>query len=588
MQMNLQQAVDILDTGQLPYSLANAAKVRGSARKCARLPGYNCSISRIPVDSTAFRDRWKQNMQIKDAPEGFKTFKQFSVWHSNVVSLMDHVSGKRKERDFLRNIVDDWSQLLGAISDLIRRTHKGCGIQQNELVAVTVLRNIARENDRQPRQLTSGLIHTWMSSASSSQCSAMRRAVVILNMLHSLDHGLSAELLPEKIDDIPAASKHRITPSLPPKLKLAISEMEADLRLGAQYHGLLQNLRKKPACEGTVKNAREAVNWFYSCMLELGFLDLGDNPDPADFATLDHVTAAFEAAVAESYYWKALTKRTLRKNLEGTFRFLRRFDPELKQVQGAFFKSAYFRNWENMTEQNQSFCRRLVKSDGRKVKFLNLAGEFHSKAVPLIENYETLPHNQKAQATNWALASAAAAVLTFLPLRADTLVQLTVEGSDAHATLPHGSKRVHFAIPPELIKNNAKITTDLAQRGKSDPRAILEWWLRDARPILMSRMQIPDTSLLLGGAGYARLRKAWMFATASVDFYMNLHQVRHATASILWHEPKADINVIAALLGDRPETVARTYAFHDDEKNIQRGMDGMAEINKILSKGLRQ
>ena len=59
MQMNLQQAVEILDAGELPYSPANAAKVRGSARKCAKLAGYNCDLSRIPVDPNAFVARWR-------------------------------------------------------------------------------------------------------------------------------------------------------------------------------------------------------------------------------------------------------------------------------------------------------------------------------------------------------------------------------------------------------------------------------------------------------------------------------------------------------------------------------------------------
>lgn len=271
MQMNLQQAVEILDAGELPYSPANAAKVRGSARKCAKLAVYNCDLSRIPVDPNAFVKRWRQNMQNKDAPEGFKTFKQFSAWHSNVKSLMDHVSGERRERDLLRDVEDDWSQLLGATSQFIRRTHKGTGIQQNDFVAVTVLRNFARENNRQPRQLTASLVHSWMQSetTNASQRSAMRKATKIINKLQELDHGLPEGLLPGKIEEIPMVTARRVTPKLPPKLEHAIADMEVDLREGEPYAGLLKNMRKDPLSEGTVKNAREAAQWFYSCMAEL-------------------------------------------------------------------------------------------------------------------------------------------------------------------------------------------------------------------------------------------------------------------------------------------------------------------------------
>lgn len=589
MQMNLQQAVEILDAGELPYSPANAAKVRGSARKCAKLAGYNCDLSRIPVDPNAFVERWRRNMQNKDAPEEFKTFKQFAAWHSNVKSLMDHVSGERRERDLLRDVEDDWSQLLGATSQFIRRTRKGTGIQQNDFVSVTVLRNFARENNRQPRQLTAGLVHSWMQSeaANASQRSAMRKATKIINKLQELDHGLPEGLLPGKIEDIPMVTARRVTPKLPPKLEHAISDMEAELREGEPYAGLLKNMRKDPRSEGTVKNAREAAQWFYSCMAELDLLDLSEDPDPVTFATMGHILAAFEAEVAGDFYWKPLAKTTVRKNLEGTFRFLRRFNPDLKSEQKEFFQGKYFENWDNMTADNQAFCKRLMKSDHRKAKFFSLARLFHEKAAPMIASYDDLPHNQKAQAANWALAAAAASVLTFLPVRADTAIQLTVEGPNAHVTLPAKSKLVKFALPPEIIKNKNSITAEISRRGKVDPRAILEWWLKIARPVLMDRLQNPDPTLLLGGAGYARLNKAWRFATASVDFYMNLHQVRHAIASILWNEPGADINVIASLLGDHPETVARVYAFLDVAAQVQRAMDGMDNVNAALEKKVR-
>lgn len=69
---------------------------------------------------------------------------------------------------------------------------------------------------------------------------------------------------------------------------------------------------------------------------------------------------------------------------------------------------------------------------------------------------------------------------------------------------------------------------------------------------------------------------------------MTLHQVRHAIASILWNEPGTELNVIAALLGDQPATVARKYAFFDDETHIERGMAGMSEVNAALEKGYRK
>ncbi len=588
MQMTLQHAVDLLDAGELPYSAANAAKVRGSARKCARMRDYNCDLSRIPVDPDAFVARWNRHMRDKDAPEGFETFKQFSTWHSNVKSLMDHVSGKRRDRDLLRGSDDDWSRLLDTMSGLIRRTHKGTGLQQHHLVALTVLRNIARENGKLPGQLTAGMIHQWMKTVSQSQRNAIRRAGSTLNKLQQFSDAFAPGLLPDPIEAIPAVTTRRVTPSLPPRIAEAIKSYEENLRTGEARGGLLNGLRKPGRSEGTVKNAREAAQWFFCCMVELDLLDLDDDPDPSSYATLSCIQAAFDAEIDGGFYWRPLSKRTIRKNLDGVFSFLRRFNPDLQNAQTEFFQGAFFRGWEEMSEANREFCRRLVRSDARKWKFFNLARLFHERAAPMIASFDTLPHHQKAQAVNWALSAATAAILTFLPLRANTVINLSVEGPDAHVHLSRSKRAVEFVIPPKIVKNNQKIITTVHPRGKTDPSAVLDWWLREARPILMSRLQNPIPNLLLGGAGYARLNKAWRFATASVDSFMSLHQVRHAIASILWNEPGTDIKTIAALLADQPETVARKYAFFDTEAQIERGMTGMASVNAALEKGHRQ
>ncbi len=295
MHMNMRNAVEILDAGELPFSPANAKKIRGSARKCARLPAYNCDLSRIPVDAKAFVSRWRRHMSDKNAPDGFKTFKQFSTWHSNVKSLMEHASGERRQRDILRGFEDDWSRMIDTTADLIRRARNGTGLQQNDLIAVTVLRHSAREHGKQPKQLTSGLIHGWMKDASQSQRAAMRQAVSTLNKLHVLKDQLDESLLPPPLGEIPLVTERRITPELPEHIARDISEYEADLLRGEAYGGLLEGLRKPGRSAGTVKNARESAQWFFCCMAELGLLDLSANPDTESFATLSCIQAAYDA-----------------------------------------------------------------------------------------------------------------------------------------------------------------------------------------------------------------------------------------------------------------------------------------------------
>ncbi|WP_282151196.1 hypothetical protein [Ruegeria atlantica] len=586
MQMTLEQAVEKLDAGDYPYSQANAKKIRGSANKCRKLPAYNCPLAMIPIDVDAFVKRWSSHIANKDAPEGFDTFKQFETWHGNVKSLMAHASGLRAEEKRLRGLEDDWSQLQKAATALIQPRRKGNNIQTPELIALTVLTSLARSKGVQPAQLNIDMLHLWMKDChDQGRKNAIRKAARLRDRLHEFPETVGPSLLPSVIGEIPKATRHRVTPDLPAEVISAIRQYQATMRLGRFYDGLLAGRRRAPLSPQTVKSAGEDLNWYFTCLCELGRLDLSGGQSIAKLTTADNLFAAFDAEVGGEYYWKPLGARTLKKNMGTAFRFAREFHPELSKVQKEFFETEYFKNWDTMTEANQAFCRRLVTSPRRVEKFLSLAGEFHIQAVPLIQNYKDLSMGDQARAVRLSLAAAMAAVLTFMPLRVDTLVNLSVTGEKANVSFPIGSRTVSFAIPKEMMKNKKPLTALIKKRGKVDPRCILEWWLNKARPLFMKRLHNPDPRLLLGGARYSNAADAWRYATASADAYMKLHQVRHAIASILINQPGADLNVVSALLNNSPATVSKTYAFFDQTAAIQRGQDGLDAVNNALAKG---
>ncbi|SDE14668.1 hypothetical protein SAMN04488567_0976 [Limimaricola pyoseonensis] len=579
--MYLDEAVGRLEAGDFPYSDANAKKIRGSARKCQKLPAYNCPLSMIPVDAEAFVRRWATNIANRDAPEGFKTFSRFSTWHSNVKSLMEHASGRRAERDRLRGQSDDWSQLQDQAAGLIRMRRAGHKIQTLDLIALTVLATVGREKGAQPRGLTVAALHLWIQDClDRGRKASIRKAAKLIDQLHAYPEDVDPMLLPPPLGDIPKASRHRVTPELPRPVTQAIRGYQRMLREGRPYEGLLAGRRREGLSETTLKGIGDELRWFFTGLTELDRLPVGAAIE--DLATAENIFAVFDAEIAEEFPWKPLAPRTLKKNLSTSFRFARQYRPELFEVQTEFFKTEFFSNWDTMTEANQAFCRRLVQSQSRMATFLNLARLLQQQAAPLIADFESLPEGQKGRAVKLALAAASAAVLTFLPLRATTLTRLDVVGQQAQITLPATSKGVHFAIPKGLIKNKKPLTAVISRRGKTDPRAILDWWLAEARPHLMPRLRQPDQRLLLGGANYSYLSEAWRFATASVDHYMTLHQVRHSIASILINQPDADLHVIAALLNNTPSTVARTYAFFDQEAAFARGQVGLDKVNKAL------
>ncbi len=587
--MHLPEAVQNLNAGAYPYSVANAKKIRGSANKCQRIPAYNCPLWMIPVDAKALEQKWAKHIARRDTPEGFTNFKQFITWYSNVKSLMEHASGRRIEMARLRSQLDDWSRLHEAVEALVKAKKKGCGIESVDLISLTVLQSVAREHGIQPRALTSAQLHMWMLALTDAgRRNALRKGARLLDKLHRFADVIDPELLPSMLGDLPRASRARRTPPLPKLVTEAVSAYLDELKVGVKYKGLACNHSRKPLAARTIKSVEEQLAWYFTCLIELGRLDPESQPNVSELMALENILAAFDAETAGEFYWTPLRARTNRKNMGAVFRFARRYHPELFAVQKEFFKGSYFNGWDTMTVENEDFCRRLVLSKPRMHMFLNLPGRLFEQAVDLIDRFDSLSDGQKANALKLATATAAAAILMFTPLRADTLVNLSVVGGDVNIFFPKNSKNVHLSIPKPMVKNNKAMVAEFGRRGKVDPRKILEWWMHKARPLVMKQIRTPDPTKLLGGAKYHYLAAGWRYATAHQDIYMTLHQVRHGIASILINEPGADVDVIAALLNNSPGTVIQTYAFFDGGKGVQRGMEGLASVNKALEKGIRK
>lgn len=581
---NLAEALPLLDEpGRLPYTNANARKVRGSVNKCAKPYVYNCPLHMVPIDADAFVKRWKLFMDRGDFPEGFGSFKSFRTWHSNVKSFMEHLSGVRQERDLLRRKSDGWTKIEAEMAELVRPGRSGTGIRCTDIIAMTVLRNTARQHGIEPWQITTQLVAGWFDSCTSAQNAAFRGALDTLNRLHAIAEFSRKDLLPACLGSLPEAGRRRSSRPMAPRFREAVETYLAERASGQQMNGLLKKATRKKVKPTTLKVERDALNWFWDCLLELDLAVPGEDPAPKGFATITIVDAVFGAESEGCLPWKALAPTTLRKNLEAVFRFLQVQDRTIALDRKEFFQADFFKSIESMSEANIAFCKQLVESPPRSWRFLNMARLLHEEASAKMALFQELNEVQKAQACHLALAAVAAAILTFVPLRASTLIAVGINGTDAHVFMPEEKPVVNLTIPPELVKNKVSIEATIEKRGKVNPRKILDWWIGDPRDRVMARIGNPQSDLLLGGATYKHLRRAWTYATATQGCYMNLHQVRHAIASLMINQPNPEINAIAAMLGDTPETVLRTYAFFSRKQAMERGQAGMQRVNKALS-----
>jgi len=173
------------------------------------------------------------------------------------------------------------------------------------------------------------------------------------------------------------------------------------------------------------------------------------------------------------------------------------------------------------------------------------------------------------------------AILTGLPLRAQTICQLKCQGADRHVFFPRGASadQVLFDIPGELIKTGEPIKQSLSPRGQMSPRKILRWFLDEPRHLLLAgHTRRPARDLLFCGLGYSRLHRAWDRGTQYIGLPMTQHLVRHAIATMLFNEDSNYAPAIAALLGNSEQTVRRYYAFVDEERQRAKGLAGLQTV----------
>ena len=603
--MTLQHAKDLLEEGAFGFSPANHAKVRGSINKCAKLIQYGCTLDRIPCDPGLFVEKWAWHRKTKAIPDGFKTYKQFLTFYSNVKSVMDHATGARRERDELRGREDDWARLTKQAEALVRVGKAGVGVHQQDLIALTVLRALARENGCQPHALSAPIIEPWIDGIRPGQRTAVRRAIRLLDALRAHSDEIDPDLLSAPFTLPPAYCKRRQAAPLPAYIESHLTEYEASLLRPAPMQGLLKKVQRAARSKEHVKATMMALRWYFACLSELGHLpraacpqaeDLSFSGSIAELLTIDLIEECFEGERCGAFSWDALAPRTLQGRLQMVFQFASIFDPDVALGRKQFFKRKYFEGLDGMTDENRAFCRKLVRSSQLSWKVMNFPRLFQEKAAPMIADWDNLSPSHRHIALDLSLGAAAASVLCFLPLRASSLTQIRVYGADPHVILSsEAGRRAHvdLVIPGDLIKNRKPVIGTFGRRGKTDPHAILTWWLlaprekKSPRDLVMSRLESTDPDCLLGGASYGRLLKAWKYATADAGYYMNPHQARHAIASLLINEPHVDTAAVASVLNISPATLLRVYAFFDVEKAVARGQHGLSEINTALEKGLR-
>lgn len=552
-------------------------KILGSIRKLIKLPGCSASLSDIPADLEAFDRRWGTG-KVQRLPSGFTSHDQYKRWRSEVRAALRKFLGIRApSRQPEPN--DEWATL---------RSDLAAVVPSQRVIGLDSLIRAARERGVQPKDMTWNLL---MELVSGTRPSGLARAIKAawkdLEQHASIIRCPLPAALP--FPPIHRAQGHAVRVPYPPELA-AMVQAWGDEKAKGERRGHRQKSRKsiKPV---TRKFHEGGISYIYTALVQLGHVDPMQETDLDVLSTLDWLEEVIGAELDGDFPWQRLAPTTLFAYLSSWTLFLKKYKIDVDPHREMINDWDAFTNIKAMSAQRRQWCNDFLRDAKQQTAFFSLPATLHAHAAPMIQDFRRLKAIRRDQAIMLAMVASAAAIWTSLPLRIRTVVNLSVEGSTPDIVLQAHKTDLVLTTPVDAVKNGYQHERiSLTPKHGGHPRRIVDWFIREVRPLLMAGMRPssrkPD--LLFCGVDEARLRRAWSRASQLVGLSMTPHQVRHAIATVLANEDRPDYEMIAALLGDTVATVRKNYVFVDQMRKHVAGQEALAKLQRNALAGKRK
>lgn len=560
------------------FSAAYKKKVLGSLNGMAKRPQYaGIPLDQIPVDPDAFDALWGRGA-IRNLPAGFASKQSFSTWRSQVRSAMIAFLGMADDTR-PASPADDWSSLA---TELI-----AAGADPRKLIALKVLADLARADGLTPASLQHSWVQKQIDEASTSGRYRAIRAAMALVARHR--DTLHSPLAPVFSAAPPCKSRRQCMRAPMPASLAEQVDAWCHKRLAGELKGH-RGKRRGTCSPARVKQAVCGVTYVWTAMLTADLVSAEAPVQAEDLASDEFLEEVIDRELAGEFPWQPLQPTTLFEYVSNWKLFLRGCGEDVEPLTQLIREIPEFESVKSMSEGRKKWCETFLGNPGQQSVFLNLPNTLFRAAQKQMQRYETGSQYQRDAAIALSVAACAAAILTSLPLRISTVLQLTCAGPDADVQLPARQRSLVITTPAAIVKNGySHRYIHLTPKRGGDPRAILSWFMTEVRPRILEHHITPSRrapELLFCGMSYARLNSIWQHATLDAGVPMTPHQVRHALATLLANQPGADYAIIAALLGDTEGTVRKNYVFVDQAKKHQEGQKLLAQLQaNILRRG---
>lgn len=558
---------------EAPFSPAFRKKVLGSVRKMKKLPQYDRPLDQISVDLAAFDRAWGRG-PVRSLPRGFKSKSQFADWRSQTRSALTGFLDLPKHHAVAAPD-DGWSRVL---LDLVT-----AGVHEKRLIPVKVLASEARRASLTP----AGVSHGWLQKVcdaahTAGQYQAVKDARALI-WRHC--EFISEPVSPDFAIPVRKSATHCARLDLNPRFADEVAAWREKFILGIRK-GHRGKKRKSAHSPLRASQVLRGVTYVYTAMVTAGLLNPGGDPSVSDMLDPDDFNEVIERELTGEFPWRKLEVTTLFEYLNNYKLFVRGCGHSAEALAEIIGDFSEFENVKTMSTARRDWSEAFMLDTGKQAAFFGLPKSLFGRAKKAMLAYEAGSHYEKDTAIALGIAACAAAIWTSLPLRISTLLRLTHGGEKSDVQI-HGNRHgLVVTTPPDIVKNGySHRYITLTPKPGGNPREIVDWFVREVRPILLKHHIAPhlrDPDLLFGGVSYARLSSIWRSATLEAGVPMTPHQIRHAIATIMANQPGADYSIIAALLGDTEATIQKNYAVIDQAKKSAEGQHLLAQIHGNL------
>ena len=579
---------------ELGYSARTTAQIRPQLRLSTRI--YKAPLSRIPACPAAFEERWGRG-RIAAVAEGFVDHDEFVEWRRRVRPALGRAAGHGAARG--PSLLPEWKTVLDFV---VANGGIGRRLPPHLEHSVGAVARAASAEGLAPRGLDDAAVARLAGPLKGTGLRSYRHGVDRINDLVAARGVLPeiAALLPE---GLLAPPPERQAPSSPWRRRGGLREAR---RLWTEFDQFVLDKRGRDALGrpipakdstfGAVTETRyaDALQQALNTLERFGELCPGDAPGLRDVCNADTIKRVAQ-------YWNVrqidgevkkrgtmlytlvcrlahIAERTGAKKKER--KELKALRKRLKDESGEVGK---------MMAERVEWVRGFAANPALQRAVLGMPEELMRRADRVLARWDELKRQGKQKERMDALkmgvtACAAAILFRAAPLRAANLRHLRYQG-DAATLLGvplddeggSGGELLRIAIPREQVKNRR----DIEQDADDDALPIVQWYLREVRPKLISDhpygVKLADGDWLFPSTREDRPLEETTFAghyargCERAGVGMCFHLARHITVYLILSANPNALAQAAAVLDDQIPTVREHYAWLDTKAASAEG-----------------